>query len=391
MKRVAHPVRRPERFLVFGQPCIEPADVAAVADSLNARWLGTGPKVARFERAIAGYKGAAHAVAVNSCTAGLHLACVALGLRPGDEVVTTALTFCATVNAIIHSGATPVLADVDPLTMNVDPRRIEAAITPRTRAILVVHFAGRPCEMDEILEIARQHGLEVVEDCAHAIETEYRGRAAGTMGVIGVLSFYATKNLTTGEGGMVLTGSEAIAARVKQLSLHGLTADAWSRFSDAGYKHYFATELGFKYNMTDLQAAIGLAQLERLERYAERRRHLWARYCEALADTPLELPAPELPGTRHARHLFTVQVDAARCGLSRDEFLELLTAHHIGAGVHYLSIAEHPYYRRTFGWRPEAWPNARRIGQQTLSLPLSGCLGDEDADDVIQAVRDILS
>lgn len=391
MKSISRPVRPKERFLVFGQPCIEQADIAEVTDSMRARWLGTGPKVTRFEELVRQYKGVSHAIAVNSCTAGLHLSCIALGLGPGDEVIAPALTFCSTVNTIIHSGATPVLADVDPHSMNIDAKSIVDKITERTRAIMVVHLAGRPCCMRTIMEIAEEHNLVVIEDCAHAIETEYHGQKAGTIGAIGVLSFYATKNLTTGEGGMVLTDSAKLADRIKQLCLHGLSADAWKRYSDSGYKHYYVVEAGYKYNMMDLQAAIGLRQFERLERYAERRQQIWRRYVEAFASTPLVLPAPDEPDTRHARHLFTVLVDEEKCGVSRDEFLSLMTEHHIGVGVHYLAVPEHPYYQQTYGWRPEAWPNAMRIGRQTVSLPLSGCLTDDDVQDVIQAVYDILS
>jgi len=358
---------------------------------MRVRWLGTGPKVTRFEKLMRQYKGVSHAIAVNSCTAGLHLSCIALGLGPGDEVIAPALTFCSTVNTIIHSGATPVLADVDPHSMNIDAKSIVDKITERTRAIMVVHLAGRPCCMRTIMEIAEKHNLVVIEDCAHAIETEYHGQKAGTIGAIGVLSFYATKNLTTGEGGMVLTHSAKLADRIKQLCLHGLSADAWKRYSDSGYKHYYVVEAGYKYNMMDLQAAIGLRQFERLERYAERRQQIWRCYVEAFASTPLVLPAPDEPDTRHARHLFTVLVDEEKCGVSRDEFLSLMTEHHIGVGVHYLAVPEHPYYQQTYGWRPEAWPNAMRIGRQTVSLPLSGCLTDDDVQDVIQAVYDILS
>lgn len=391
MKPLAKPVRPTERFLVFGQPCIEEADIAEVVDSLRARWLGTGPKVARFENALAQYKGVSFAIAVNSCTAGLHLAYLALGIGPGDEVITTALTFCSTVNAIIHCGATPVLADVDPMSMNIDPASIEEKITNRTRAITVVHLAGRPCNMTTIMAIAAKHNLLVIEDCAHAIETEYHGQKAGTIGACGALSFYATKNIATGEGGMVLTHSAELANRIKQLSLHGLSADAWKRYSDSGYKHYYVVEAGYKYNMMDLQAAIGLHQFERLEQYARRRQQIWNRYLEAFADTPLGLPAPDEPDTRHARHLFTVLVDKAKCGITRDEFLSLMTAHNIGVGVHYLSVPEHPYYQQAFGWLPEAWPAAMRLGRQTVSLPLSGCLSDDDVEDVIQAVYNNLA
>jgi dTDP-4-amino-4,6-dideoxygalactose transaminase len=391
MKRTFKPVRSKDRFLVFGQPCIEQAEVEEVADSLHKRWLGTGPKVAQFEDTMAQYKGVSHAIAVSSCTSGLHLACLVLGLGPGDEVVTTALTFCATVNVVIHCGATPVLADVDPVSMNIDPQSVAEKVTERTRAIIVVHLAGRPCDMAAIMAIAEEHGLLVIEDCAHAIETEYHGQKAGTIGSVGVLSFYATKNLTTGEGGMVLTNSAELADRIKQLSLHGLSADAWRRYSDSGYKHYYAVEAGYKYNMMDLQAAIGLHQFERLAGYARRRQQIWEMYLQAFASTPLVLPSSEEPDTRHARHLFTVLVDQERCGITRDEFLSRMTEHNIGVGVHYLSIPEHPYYQQTYGWLPEAWPNAMRIGRQTVSLPLSGCLTGGDVQDVIDAVYDVLA
>jgi dTDP-4-amino-4,6-dideoxygalactose transaminase len=390
MQKISQPVRSRDNFLIFGQPCLEQEDIDELMDSLKARWIGTGPKVGKFERAVAVYKGVANAIAVNSCTAGLHLACIALGLGPGDEVITTALTFCATVNVIIHAGATPVLADIDPATMNIDPASVEARITDRTRAILVVHLAGRPCDMDAIMEIAHRRHLRVIEDCAHAIETEYHGQKAGAIGDIGVLSFYATKNITTGEGGMALTDFNDYATRIKQLCLHGLSADAWKRYSDAGYKHYYVVEAGYKYNMTDLQASLGLHQMERVEALAQRRKEIWEAYLKALAQTPLGLPAPEAPNTRHARHLFTVMVDEEKCGIARDDFLQAIAYHNIGVGVHYLSIAEHPFYQKAFGWKPEDWPNAMRVGRQTVSLPLSGCLSDQDVQDVIDAILNVL-
>jgi dTDP-4-amino-4,6-dideoxygalactose transaminase len=381
------PVRPADRFLVFGSPAIEEAEIAEVVGSMKSGWLGTGPKVARFEEDFRRYKGGGHAVAVNSCTAAMHLSMLAAGLKTEDEVITTPMTFCATVNAIIHAGARPVLADIDPLTMNIDPARVEERLTARTRAILPVHFAGRPCDMDRLCEIARRRGLLLIEDCAHAIETTYHGRAAGSFGEFGCFSFYVTKNVITGEGGLVLTQSEQDAARVKMLALHGMSKDAWKRFGDEGYKHYYVLEAGFKYNMTDLQAAIGIHQLQRVEKNWRRRLEIWNRYDEAFADLPLGRPQPPESETRHALHLYTVLVDEARTGVSRDVFLEAMTAQNIGVGVHYLSVPEHPYYQRTFGWRPEDYPNARRIGRQTVSLPLSPKLGDEDVDDVITAVR----
>jgi len=377
-------------YLVFGQPRIEAPEIAEVVASLDSAWLGTGPKVAEFERRIAAYKGVPHALALNSCTAGLHLACLVLGLQPGDEVITTPMTFCASVNAIVHAGATPVLADVDPLTMNIDPEQVRQKLTPRTRALLPVHFAGRPCAMDELLQIARQHDLKVIEDCAHAIETEYRGKKAGTLGDLGVLSFYSTKNLTTGEGGMVLTHDATLARRTKVLGLHGMSADAWKRFSDDGYKHYDVEEIGFKYNMMDLQAAIGLHQITRVEAWWQRRWQIWQYYERELANLPVTRPAPWPADQRHALHLYTLQVDPATAGIDRDGLLLALHRQNIGTGVHYRSIPCMSVYQQRFGWRREDTPVATAIGDRTLSLPLSAKLSDGDVEDVVAALRQIL-
>lgn len=378
-------------FLVFGSPRIEEDEIAAVSACMRSGWLGTGPRVAQFEEEFRTYRNASHAVAVNSCTAALHLSMLVAGLKQGDEVITTPLTFCATVNAIIHAGLTPVLADVDPATMNISPEEIERRITPRTKAILPVHFAGRPCEMDAIMTIAQKYGLLVIEDCAHAIETTYHGKAAGTFGEFGCFSFYVTKNIVTGEGGMVLTRNEEDAARTKMLALHGMSKDAWKRFGDDGYRHYYVQECGFKYNMMDIQAAIGLQQLKRIEEYRDMREQIWQRYDQAFAGLPLTLPAPPAPDTRHAYHLYTILVDQERCGISRDQFLNAMTAHRIGVGVHYLSIPEHPYYQRAYGWRPEDYPAAMQIGRRTVSLPISAKLACRDVENVIGAVNEILT
>lgn len=379
-------------FLVFGAPQIEQAEIDEVVDSLASGWLGTGPKVARFEHNFAVYKGIheSQVAAVNSCTAALHVSMIASGIRPGDEVITTPMTFCATVNAIIHTGATPVLADVDPITMNIDPAQVEARITSRTRAILPVHFAGRPCEMDALMEIARRHDLKVIEDCAHAIETEYHGHKAGTFGNFGCFSFYVTKNVVTGEGGMVIARDDHDIGRVKMLALHGMSRDAWRRFSDAGFKHYQVVECGFKYNMMDLQAAIGIHQLARVERNWLKRQEVWRHYQAAFADLPVACPAEPASDTRHAYHLYTILIDEAKTGISRDAFLDAMTAQKIGVGVHYLSIPEHPFYQKKFGWCPEDYLNALRIGRQTVSLPISAKLTDGDIEGVIEAVFRVL-
>lgn len=380
---------RRNTFLVFGAPLIEEAEIEEVVRTLRSGWVGTGPKVSRFEREFADFVGAPHAAAVNSCTAALHLSLLASGVGPGDEVITTPMTFCATVNAIIHAGATPVLADVDPVTFNIDAEQVRRRITARTRAIVPVHFAGRPCDMDSLCAIAEEHRLRLIEDCAHAIETEYRGRKAGTFGDFGCFSFYVTKNVITGEGGMVVAKRENDIARVKMLALHGMSKDAWKRFTDDGYKHYQVVECGFKYNMMDLQASLGIHQLARVERCHARRAAIWKEYDAAFRDVPLRTPAPVEPRTRHAYHLYTVLVDEHRCGISRDDFLQAMTERNIGVGVHYLCIAEHPFYQQKFGWYPKDFPNAARIGRQTVSLPLSAKVTDEDVSDVIAAVREI--
>jgi dTDP-4-amino-4,6-dideoxygalactose transaminase len=377
-------------FLVFGQPEILPPEMNEVLDSMRSSWLGTGPKVARFERDFAAYKGVSAAAALNSCTAALHLALLALRLGPGDEVVTTPLTFCATVNTILHAGGTPVLADVDPRTMNLDPAAAERALTPRTRAVLPVHFAGRPCDMDAFEDLARRRRIAIVEDCAHAIETEHRGRKAGTIGDFGCFSFYSTKNVVTGEGGMALARRPEDLDAIRVMGLHGMSRDAWKRFSDSGFKHYDVVAAGFKYNMMDLQAAIGIHQLERVEPNWRKREEVWARYQDAFRDLPLELPADPEPDTRHAYHLYTVLVDEERCGISRDGFLDAMTERKIGVGVHYRALPDHPFYRDELGFRPEDYPHATRIGRRTVSLPLSPKLTDEDVEDVIHAVRSVL-
>ncbi|MEO6065490.1 MAG: DegT/DnrJ/EryC1/StrS family aminotransferase [Lysobacterales bacterium] len=379
-------------FLVFGQPLVGEEEIAEMEACLRSGWLGTGPRVAQFERDFAAYKSTteAHVAAVNSCTAALHVSMVATGMDPGAEVITTPLTFCATVNAIIHAGLTPVLADVDPDTQCISPEAIEAAITPRTQAIVPVHFAGRPCEMDRIMSIAAKHGLLVIEDCAHAIETEFQSRKAGTMGDFGCFSFYATKNVVTGEGGMILAREEAHVARAKVLALHGMSKDAWHRFGDEGYKHYQVVECGFKYNMMDIQAALGIHQLARVEANWAFRRDIWNQYQEAFAELPLGLPAEPAQHTRHAYHLYTAMVDFSCCGIARDDFLDRMRRLGIGTGVHYLSVPEHPYYQNRFGWRPEQWPNATRIGRQTVSLPLSPKLTPADIRRIVSAVTSTL-
>ena len=385
-----NPIRNKDNFLIFGSPLIEEAEIEEVIACLRSSWIGTGPRAAQFESDFATYKAVSKAVALNSCTAALHLSYVVADLQPGDEVITTPLTFCATVNAIIHAGATPVLADIDPLTLNIDPKEIERHITPRTRAIAPVHFAGRPCDMDSIMHLAQKHNLKVIEDCAHAIETEYRGHKAGTIGDFGCFSFYSTKNIVTGEGGMVIAKSEADVSRLKTLSLHGMSKDAWKRFGNEGFKHYQVVECGFKYNMMDMQAAIGIHQLKRVDTYWQKRQKVWQKYMEAFKGLPIGLPAPIEANTRHGYHLYTILINKEKVGVTRDQFLDRMTAEGIGVGVHYLSLPEHPYYQEKFGWKPEMYPHAMKVGREILSLPISAKLKEQDIADVIEAVKKCL-
>jgi dTDP-4-amino-4,6-dideoxygalactose transaminase len=378
-------------YLVFGSPALEEEEIAEVVATLRSGWIGTGPRVHRFESDFADYVDSPHAVAVSSCTAALHLALLALGIGPGDEVIVPAMTFAATANVVVHTGARPVFADVDRATMCLDPVDAASRVTARTRAIIPVHFAGRSCEMDSILALAHEHGLAVVEDCAHAIETLYKGRHAGLLGDFGAFSFYVTKNLITAEGGMVTTRDDAAAKRLKMLGLHGLDADAWMRFSDSGYRQYEVVEPGYKYNMTDLQAALGIHQLARVEQNLVRRREIWARYDAAFAGLPVFLPAPEEPDTRHARHLYTLLLDIDRLQVGRDAIQAVLHERKIGTGIHYRALHLHRYYRDTLGYTEGDLPNSEWISDRTLSLPLSPKLGDDDVDDVIRAVRGTLT
>jgi dTDP-4-amino-4,6-dideoxygalactose transaminase len=314
-----------------------------------------------------------------------------MDIGPGDEVITTSMTFCSTVNAIIHTGATPVIVDCERTTMNISAEAIEAQVTPRTKAIIVVHLCGRACDMDSIMAVARAHQIKVIEDCAHAIEATYKGTALGTIGDVGCFSFYVTKNLTTAEGGMVLTEDEALANRVKVLALHGMSKDAWKRFSDAGYLHYQVTEAGFKNNMTDLQASLGLSQLKRIDELAARRREIWNRYMRDFADLPCILPAPPEWNSIHAYHLFTPLLDLEKLVVSRDAVLAAMTRENIGVGVHYIPVHLHPFYQKRYGWGPGDLPNAEFIGTRTLSLPLSGGMPETDVDAVSRAFRKLLT
>jgi dTDP-4-amino-4,6-dideoxygalactose transaminase len=381
-------VRARQNRLIFGAPEIGEAEIASVVECLRSNWIGLGARVEQFEQAFARYKQAPYAAAVSSGTAAIHLTLLALGIGPGDEVIAPVMTFCSTIHSIVHTGATPVLVDCSRSTFNLDPQGIEDRITPRAKAILVVHMCGRCCEMDAVLDIARRHGLHVIEDCAHAIEATYHGRPAGLIGEAGCFSFYPTKNIATCDGGMVTTANPAIQQRVKVLSLHGMTADAWSRFV-GGPTGYEVVAAGFKYNMTDVAAAIALPQMEHVEAQWARREHIWQAYNERLRGLPLQLPAAVEAESRHAYHLYTPLLSLEEIGVPREKIIAALEAENIGVGIHYVPVHQHPYYRDRFGYTDSDFPNATFVGERTVSLPLSPSMTESDVDDVVTALTRI--
>jgi dTDP-4-amino-4,6-dideoxygalactose transaminase len=359
-----------------------------VADTLKSGWITTGPKTQQFESAFRTRVEASSALGLNSCTAGLHLGLLALGVKAGDEVITTPMTFCACANVIEHLGATPVLADVEPDTLNLSPKAVEAAFSPRTRAVLAVHYAGHPVDLDPIQEIARSHGAAVIEDAAHALPASYKGRMIGSGDNAVAFSFYATKNLTTGEGGM-LTGPTELIARARTLGLHGMSRDAWKRYGQGGSWFYQVNDPGFKYNMTDVQAAMGLAQLRKLDRFQARRREIVAAYNAAFSDLDaLETPV-ERPEVEHAWHLYVLRLRLGALRIGRNQFIDELTALNIGTSVHFIPIHIHPYYQQKYRYEPDQLPVAYESYQRMLSLPLHPMLTDADVSDVISAVLDI--
>jgi dTDP-4-amino-4,6-dideoxygalactose transaminase len=376
-------------FLNFSPPSIGQEEIDEVVDTLRSRWITTGPKTGQFERAFAEYFQAPAALALNSCTAGLHSALVALGIGPGDEVITTCLTFAASVNVIEHVGARPVLVDVEPDTLNLDTKAVERAITSRTRAILPVHFAGHPVDLDAIEALAGQHNLAVLEDAAHAVGAKYRGRWIGSGSNPVAFSFYATKNMTTGEGGM-LTGNEALISQARIISLHGMSREAWRRYEQGGSWRYDVVLPGFKYNMTDIQAALGIWQLRRLADFQRRRRQIAEAYGKAFCGLQeIELPTCR-PEIEHAWHLYVIRLRTAGLSIGRDQFVDELTRRNIGTSVHFIPIHLHPYYRDKYGFQELDFPVAHDSFLRMFSLPLNPAMSDQDVADVIEAVRDIV-
>ena len=372
-------------FLVFGKPFIE--EIAEVTNTIKSGWWGTGPKTEAFEKKFAVYARARYALGVNSATAGLHLALKALGVGPGDEVITTPLTFVSTANVIVHCGAVPRFADVARDTWNIDPGQILKKITRKTKVILPVHLHGRPCDMDRIMDIAKSRGIAVVEDAAHAAEAVYHGKKIGSIGDVTVFSFYVTKNIATGEGGMVTTDNKKLYDLMRMMSLHGLSTDAYKRYSVRYYRQYEAVVPGFKYNLTDIASSIGIHQLKRVETNRMIRKKQWELYMRAFERVgELTLPAHESPRTTHARHVFAVLLSSEKLRITRDRFVDMLIKMNIGSGVHFNPVPLHAYYRKTFGFTAGMFPQAEFIGARTVSLPLGASLGTRDIHDVIRAV-----
>jgi dTDP-4-amino-4,6-dideoxygalactose transaminase len=383
------PVR--QDFLPLTRPWIGPEEKQEVMDTLNGVWLSRGPKVSQFEEEFQNYTKANHAIAVCSCTAALHVSLVAAGVKEGDEVITSPITFPATTNAILYERATPVLVDVDRSTFNMAPELVEERITPRTKAIIPVHMAGQPCDMDRILEIARRRHLVVIEDAAHAIGAKYGDKHAGTLGDAGCFSFYASKNLVTGDGGMIIAGDKKFAEFARVISLHGMSTSAWKRYSKEGSSNWELVYPGFKYNMTDIEASLGIHQLRKIELITSLRQKWSVLYDQLLADLP-EITRPyRAPGRRHACHLYVITLDVDRLGVTRDQFMEMLKGENIGCGIHFVSVHLQPYYQKGFGYRTEDYPNAAWLSDRILSLPLFPQMTETDVQDVSRAVHKVLA
>jgi len=367
------------------------AELSAIADVIASGWLTTGPRVKAFEAAFAQHAGAAEAVALNSCTAGLHLALLASRIGPGDEVITTPLTFCATANTIVHTGATPVFVDVDRATGTMNAAATASAITPRTRAILPVHYAGRPADPLGFRTLADTAGLTLIEDAAHCVDGAVDGRRIGSIADFTAFSFYSTKNLATGEGGMVTTDSIEAAEWMRVAALHGLSRDAWARYAPGAPAQYDVVMAGYKYNMMDLQAALGLAQLERLAEMQAQRSRLWDRYETGLAHLPLGRPAPVPATWTHARHLYTVIVDPDHCGWTRDALQAALSREGIGTSVHFRALHLHSYYAERYALRRGMYPHAEYHSDHSLSLPFWSGMPLADADRVVETLGRLLT
>ena len=365
-------------------------EIDEVVDTLKSDWITTGPKTFKFEEIFFEYVNSKYAIAVNSCTAALHLAVVALGIGNGDEVITTPYTFAATAEVVINSDAKPVFVDVEKDTYNIDPAKIEDKITNKTKAIIVVHYAGHACEMDKIMEIAEKYDLYVIEDAAHAIGSKYKDKKIGSIGDATCFSFYATKNITTAEGGMITTNREDLADKMRILSLHGISKDAWKRYSSEGSWYYEIEYSGYKYNMSDLQASIGIHQMKKLDQMQKRREEIADMYNKSF-DQIAQITTPTVKRyTTHAWHLYPIQVNPDMLSINRNEFIEALKAENIGTSVHFIPLHLHPYYKEKYGFKGDDFPNAESLYKNEISLPIYPKMEDKDVEDVITAVKKII-
>ena len=381
-----------EEFLPFSKPSISRAAIDEVVACLESGWITTGPRVAKFTENLKTYLDAPFVLPITSATAGLHLTLLAMDIRPGDEVITTPLTFAATLNTIVLAGGKPVLVDIDPHTLNIDLNKVEDAITDKTRVIMPVHFAGLPVDLDAVYALAEKHDLRVIEDAAHAIGTEYKGKRIGSFGDTQVFSFHPNKNMTTGEGGCIATRDSEVARKIGLLRFHGIDREAWNRYGKSGNQDYEVVMPGFKYNMMDLQAALGLHQLDELEGFIARRTELAERYQEALADWPQWTLAQEPDFShRHAWHLFTPMINENVAGMTRDEFMIKMKERNIGTGLHYRAVHLYPYYREQFGFNLGDFPNAESAGERIVSLPLFPTMTDAEHDRVLDVMYSIFN
>jgi len=377
-------------FLSFNRPFLGKEEIEEVVDTLKSDWLTTGLKTHLFEEKFAKYIGCKYAVAVNSCTAALHISLAALGIGRGDEVITTPYTFISTVNVILQQGAIPIFVDIKPDTFNINPDLIREKINDKTKAIMPVHFAGQPCEMEKIMKIAKDNNLLIIEDAAHAISAEYEGRKIGTIGDATSFSFYPTKNMTTGEGGMVTTNDEELMNKYKIWSLHGISKDAWKRYSAEGSWYYEVVCPGYKYNMTDIQASLGLHQLEKLNNFQKKREKIAKDYNEAFKDMK-EITIPFVKDNiKHAWHLYVIKILSEKLKINRNQFIEALKAENIGTSVHFIPAHLQPYYRDTFGFKKGDFLNAEYAFERVISLPLFPKMSDKDVKDVINSVKKIV-
>lgn len=378
-----------KEFLPFAKPATGKEEIEAVSEVLQSGWLTTGPKVKQLEKEFANYIGTQHAVAVNSCTAGLHLSLVAHGIKAGDEVIVPSYTFAATANVVVHCNATPVFADIKEEDFGLDIEDVKKKITKKTRAIIPVHYAGQSCDLSGIQEIAQENNLQIIEDCAHSTGATYKGKKTGTFGKTAAFSFYATKNLTTAEGGMITTNDEKLAQQLQILRLHGMSREAWKRYKEEGNWKYEIVAAGYKYNLSDVQAAMGLVQLKKMEAMNEKRKILASAYAKALENNDAVKIPRELPERKHVWHLYPVLLNLEKLKIDRDKFIEALAKENIGTSVHFIPLHLQPYYQNAFGYKKGALPITEQVYEREVSLPIYPNMKESDVEDVIHAIERI--